>query len=192
MRLQLLAVEAEERLNHYRATTVELLALRRELTLAKAGESANPQAPAEIVRRIEGLEQWKEQVRRELLELADQMPPAAVNARNLPAAPRGNYVVILRHSLKGGSDVSLNLAVDDRRLRCVASSRPELVGMTGELTPDDDGGFRVRLKGEGFFESQRWVPADEGSFRVLEFPDRGESQVAIPVLDDRLPQPASR
>lgn len=58
---QLVAIEAEERISQYRTATVELLALRRELTLLNHGEGERQPERRELTRRIEGLERWKEQ-----------------------------------------------------------------------------------------------------------------------------------
>jgi len=183
---QILLTEIELRMQHYRQTASEVLAVRKQLLMGAPDEATPADGEPELQRQLAKLEAWKDQLRAEITELnrafrSDQVPAVTVTDR-----PSGHYLIALNRELKGGANLVINVLIDGNRIRCVNSTKAELVGMAGELRPAAGGAFRVWLKHGEFAETHTWIPTDAGRFRVLESPDRGENQLAVPVPDDRL------
>ncbi len=183
---QLVLTEIDLRMQHYRQTANEVLEVRKQLLLGAPNEVTPADGEPGLRRQLARLEKWKDQLREEIAELSrafrsDQVPAVATAGR-----PSGHYLIALKREIKGGRDLVINVRIDGNRIKCVNSTSDELIGMEGELRPAAGGAFRAWMKHGEFAETHTWMPVDAGRYRVMESPDRGENQVAVPVPDDRL------
>ena len=77
-------------------------------------------------------------------------------------------------------DALLNLLIKDNLAKCVNSSDPAYVGMSGRTWTTGNSTFKVRFP----HGTQDWVFSNDETATVTEVPNRGERQVAIRVADE--------
>jgi len=185
---ELQRIQLEARLENYRHTAEEVLETRKHLALVHDEKDSQT-----LVRQLERLEQWQEQIQREIRELAGSISRrpqsehrGGVENRPEPAAPRGHYLLELNFEPQGGKRVRTNIEIRGREIHCVNASDERLIGMEGSVEAQNGDRFVVRMRNEHHAATQIWERMDEGNWRVLEIPDRGEKQVARPVPDNRI------
>jgi hypothetical protein len=115
--------------------------------------------------------------------------PASLDVLRLEVVPPGHYLVNLQAH---GPERWLNFKVADGTAVCVNATDPALRGLRGSFQGIGNGVFLVSLANENHRATQFWVFQPDGTARVKEIPDRGETQEARPVRDDSLTRPASR
>ena len=176
-------IDYELTLEQYRIVSMKLF----EATLHMETE---PNEEAE--RMVVLLHRHKERLRSEIRERGKHLSKnASASPVGAPIGiPDGNYVVKLRLSFNGGQDAVANYQIKGGRGRIVAATQSGLINATGEFRPVDGGGFGAFFKNESFGSTQIWKPRDDGSIHILEIPDRGENQIAMPVDGPTLAWPA--
>lgn len=102
--------------------------------------------------------------------------------------PQGHYLIVLEFDvgLPAERRIQANFEVSGNQIRCVNSTDRQFIGLAGVLQPQVGGRIVVTLRKDNHVKTQVWERAGEGRWRVLESPDRGETQMAIPVEDGRL------
>jgi hypothetical protein len=181
-------IQLEVRLENYKQTAKELVEMRKHLALLP-----DPTREAELVRRLEQLERWQDRLSDEIRELAEavrreprERPSGEDQDRADRSMPQGHYLLELNFEPRGGERIRGNFEITGNQIRCVDSSDKRFIGMAGNLDPKEDGRVVVRMKNDHHAATQIWERADDGRWRVLEIPDRGENQMAVPVKDGRI------
>lgn len=181
-------IQLEVRMENFRHTAMEVLETRKHLALVR--EEAEEK---ELIHQLERLEHWQEQLTREIHELARQDHPeprerrwGEVEERVDRGMPRGHYFLELNFQPQGGERVRTNVEIRGDEIHCVSASDKRFVGMAGTVRPMGDRRIQVQMGNEHHAATQIWELMDDGHWRVLEIPDRGENQVARPVPDDRI------
>jgi len=114
--------------------------------------------------------------------------PASLDVLRLEVVPPGHYLVNLQAH---GPERWLNFKVADGAATCVNATDAALRGLRGTFQSIGNGVFLASLANENHRATQFWVFQPDGTARVKEIPDRGETQEARPVRDDSLTRPAS-
>jgi hypothetical protein len=180
---ELQRIQLEVRMESFKHTATEVLETRKHLAMVH--EEAEEK---ELGRRLERLERWQEQLTREIHELAEvihrgprDQRRAEVEQRGDRAVPQGHYFLELNFEPQGGQRVRTNVEI-----HCVNASDKRFIGMAGKVSPMGDRRIQVQLRNEHHAATQIWEAMDDGHWRVMEIPDRGENQVAVPVRDGRV------
>lgn len=110
-------------------------------------------------------------------------PPGALDLFTLRAVPDHHYRLTLQLA---GQEQRLNVHVHDGTARALRSTDPRLVGLEGRFELIGNGVFFIFLQNDAYRGSQFWLFRPDGSAVIKEVPDRGETQLALPVDDDSL------
>jgi hypothetical protein len=107
--------------------------------------------------------------------------PGKLDVMGMKGIPDGKYSVKLELKQLDGEAVGVELEAREGRISSSDESG-RLGRIQGKSQFIGNGVFMVQLQGKGYMATQFWVFRADGSAAIKEIPDRGEKQLAVPVV----------